>query len=377
MSDQATLNNAARVISAVTPQTPADSTLRQYFAQHRYVGPREKRLISKSVFAYYRWLQWLDHKASLQKQIEHAAELQTRFNTDPKSIKTEALNARAIPVWLREEMDIPAGYAASLQQEPALWLRARPGTAYKLADALGNCTPAQLPPALAALQAEHAHQLACALRFKGMQDLFRSEEFKTGAFEIQDLSSQIVGMIANPQPGETWWDTCAGEGGKTLHLADMMQNKGLIWSTDRSERRIETLKRRAGRAKLFNYRTAFWDGSAKLPTKIKFDGILIDAPCSGVGTWQRNPHARWTTQRNDVAELTLIQTDLLNHAAGSVKPGGRLVYSVCTLTRAESTGVAATFAAAHPEFEAESAVTLWPHEVGANGMFIAVWKKKK
>ena len=190
-----------------------------------------------------------------------------------------------------------------------------------------------------------------------------------------------------------------------------MANKGLIWSTDRNARRLDTLKRRAARAKLFNYRTALWDGSARLPTKTKFDGILVDAPCSGVGTWQRNPHARWTTTLNDVRELAATQLALLNHVAGSLKPRGRLIYAVCTLTRSETTAVAEAFTAAHPEFEPvspenreqktedretqvrppsdlppspslrrtgrpPSSVFLWPHELNANGMFIAAWRRR-
>jgi 16S rRNA (cytosine967-C5)-methyltransferase len=195
--------------------------------------------------------------------------------------------------------------------------------------------------------------------------------------------------LCSPLPGETWWDACAGEGGKTLHLADLMANKGVVWATDRNARRLDTLKRRAARAQLFNYRTALWDGSAKLPTKTKFDGILVDAPCSGVGTWQRNPHARWATSPGDVRELAATQLALLGHVAGSLKPGGRLVYSVCTLTRSETAAVADAFAAARPELEPHplpiaatgapdpSRVTLWPQEINANGMFIAAWKRKK
>ncbi|HWA26223.1 MAG TPA: RsmB/NOP family class I SAM-dependent RNA methyltransferase, partial [Lacunisphaera sp.] len=184
------------------------------------------------------------------------------------------------------------------------------------------------------------------------------------------------------QPGETWWDACAGEGGKTMHLSDLMQGKGTIWASDRSIRRLAKLKERAARAKVFNYRTAEWDGGAKLPTKTKFDGVLVDAPCSGIGTWQRNPHARWTTQPNDVHELAAVQTRLLNHAARALKPGGRLIYAVCTLTRAETTAVADAFTAAHPEFalssvlSSPSSATLWPHELNANGMFIAAWHRK-
>src|SRR5580700_11122720 len=101
-----------------------------------------------------------------------------------------------------------------------------------------------------------------------------------------------------------------------------MQNKGLIWSSDRAEWRLKNLKRRAARAQVFNFRAATWDSGAKLPTKTKFDGVLVDAPCSGVGTWQRNPHARWTATVNDVRELTIVQEALLGRAAPSVKPGG-------------------------------------------------------
>ena len=363
MADSATLNHAARILADVSADQRADTALRFYFEAHRYLQPPARRAISHMVFVYFRWLSWLDPKASPQKRLEQALELHARFTADPKSIKAEALAVRAVPPWLAAEMDLPADYLRQLQRDPALWLRARPGAADALAKSL-----------FAAERTEHSPD---ALRFTGTQDLFKTEQFKTGEFEIQDLASQLVGLACAPEPGQTWWDTCAGEGGKTLHLADLMRNKGLIWASDRHDKRLDTLKRRAARAKLFNYRTAFWDGGAKLPTKAKFDGILVDAPCSGVGTWQRNPHARWTTTPEDVRELAATQLALLNQVAGSLKPGGRLVYSVCTLTRSETTAVASAFAAAHPELTLSSSQTLWPHELNANGMFIAVWQNKK
>lgn len=368
MPDSATLNHAARVLGSIAGDLPADAALRRYLSDARKVGPREKRAISGAVFGYFRWVEWLDPKASLQKQIEQAAQLQERFAGDEKSIKAEALAARAVPTWLRDEMELPADYLRQLQREPALWLRARLGTAHRLARELGDCETTDRAPD--------------ALRYAGSQDLFLTPAFHAGAFEIQDLASQLVGHACAPKPGETWWDACAGEGGKLLHLADLMANKGVIWATDRNERRLAVLKRRAARAQLFNFRTASWDGSARLPTKTKFDGILLDAPCSGVGTWQRNPHARWTTRLADVRELAATQLALLNHVAGSLKPHGRLIYAVCTLTRSETTDVAAAFGAAHPELEplplfgsgTEPQLTLWPHQLNANGMFIAGWK---
>src|SRR6185295_12507460 len=123
--------------------------------------------------------------------------------------------------------------------------------------------------------------LADTLEYNGNNDLFRTPEFHEGEFELQDISSQAVGLICNPKPGETWWDACAGEGGKLLHLSGLMENKGLIWASDRAAWRLQKLKRRTARAKVFNYRSAPWNGEAKLPTKTKFDGVLLDAPCSG------------------------------------------------------------------------------------------------
>jgi 16S rRNA (cytosine967-C5)-methyltransferase len=373
MSDQATLNHAAQILEAVSAGERADTALRFYFENHRYLQPPAKREISHTVFVYFRWMSWLESKASPQKRLEQAAELHARFTADPKSIKAETLAVRAVPAWLWTELDLPAeakaDYLRQLQRDPALWLRARPGKSAALAKSLFAGEPSDRAPD--------------ALRFTGTQDLFKTEQFRSGEFEIQDLASQLVGVAAAPKPGENWWDACAGEGGKTLHLADLMMNKGVVWATDRNARRIDTLKRRAARAKLFNYRTDFWDGGRMLPTKQKFDGILLDAPCSGVGTWQRNPHARWSTTMDDVRELAATQLALLHNVAGSLKPGGKLIYAVCTLTRSETTAVADAFAAAHPELEplailgAGPRVTLWPHEHNANGMFIAAWTRKK
>ncbi|HWI57480.1 MAG TPA: RsmB/NOP family class I SAM-dependent RNA methyltransferase, partial [Bacillota bacterium] len=230
--------------------------------------------------------------------------------------------------------------------------------------------------------------LADALHYRGTTDLFRTPEFHAGAFELQDITSQAVGLFCASQPGQTWWDACAGEGGKTLHLSDLMANKGLIWASDRAAWRLARLKRRAARAKVFNFRAALWEGGAKLPTKTKFDGVLVDAPCSGVGTWQRNPHARWTCTPQDVQELSQLQQQLLARAAAAVKPGGKLIYAVCTLTRRETLGVVEAFQQQLTGFEPLESLNpldpaspqsaqlfLWPQQHGGNGMFIAAWKR--
>ncbi len=369
MPDSTTLNHAARVLASVADDLPADAALRRYLYGARRLGAPEKRAISRAVFAYFRWRQWLDARDSLQKQVGEAEGLQARFNADDTAIKVEALAARAVPAWVHGEMELPPAYLRQLQREPALWLRARPGEAARLVRELA--------------EGERSDHAPDAIRFTGKQDLFLTPAFHRGAFEIQDLASQLVGLACAPQPGETWWDACAGEGGKLLHLADLMGNKGLVWGTDRNERRLAVLRRRAARARLFNFRTEVWDGGPALPTKTKFDGILVDAPCSGLGTWQRNPHARWTTSPADVQQLAATQRALLDHVAGSLKPGGRLFYAVCTLTRSETVAVADAFSSGQPDLSAQSLfggasrLTLWPQEINANGMFIAAWKRKR
>ncbi|HEY4990042.1 MAG TPA: RsmB/NOP family class I SAM-dependent RNA methyltransferase, partial [Opitutaceae bacterium] len=358
-------NHASRVLDSLRPGFPADAALRDYLAGNRTLGAVGRRSVSRAVFAYFRWVNWLNAAESAQKRVLHALDFQARFDRDPASVKAEALGARGVPPWLAGEMGLPAAYLRQLQREPSLWIRAKIGTAAELARRLGTTDRAVLPPSLA------APADLSALRYRGTSDLHKDPGFQKGSFEIQDLSSQLVGHACAPAEGETWWDACAGEGGKTLHLSDLMRNQGLLWASDRSVRRLAILKKRAARAGMFNYRTAVWTGTGGASFKTRCDGVLVDAPCSGVGTWQRNPHARWTTSLGDVAELAGVQAALLRNAAPSVKVGGRLVYSVCTLTRTETTGVADGFEQAHPEFEpaalaiapASSRITLLPQDL--------------
>jgi len=369
---------AAEVIRQTGKDKPADAALREVLKSLRDLAPFDATEVARTVFIYYRWHVWLREERGVEAKMRLALRLNQRFQSDESSVPFSELRAKAVPAWTAAEMEISDEWLCSLQREPKLWLRAKRGTAGQLAGKL--------------LGAEVSPLLPDALLYRGEEDLFKTPEFHAGEFEIQDIASQVVGMLCAPSPGETWWDTCAGEGGKTLHLSDLMQNKGLLWASDRAEWRLQKLKRRTGRAKVFNYRSVFWDGGKKLPTKTKFDGVLVDAPCSGIGTWQRNPQARWTTSENDVRELSAIQKNLLANVAPSVKPGGKLVFSVCTLSRAETTEVAEQFNSSQPDFEpmvfpeiklnertvaGASSLTLWPQDLDGNGMFIAGWRRKK
>ncbi|HEY4300230.1 MAG TPA: RsmB/NOP family class I SAM-dependent RNA methyltransferase [Candidatus Didemnitutus sp.] len=398
MAETSVITLAVRVLQQVAEGMAADAALREALKRTRHrSAPVERRAVTRMIFAYFRWHEWLAKESRPADRLEEALELQDRFDRNPGAFKIEALAARAVPSWVADAIDWPepriggkpgateAAWLRQLQREPPLWLRVRRGREASVSRALGTGLALPEDPAFGPALAAPLAQLISARLYTGTADLFQTEVFRAGDFEIQDLGSQAVGFACAPQPGETWWDACAGEGGKTLHLADLMDNRGLIWASDRSARRLERLRERAARAKMFNYRAASWDGSARLPTKTRFDGVLVDAPCSGLGTWRRNPHARWTTQPDDVRELAAVQLRLLGHVAPGLKSGGRLIYAVCTLTRAETTGVVQAFSAAHPDFALEApwpgataspGVFLWPPVLNANGMFIACWRRK-
>jgi 16S rRNA (cytosine967-C5)-methyltransferase len=368
---------AATVISESDRAHPADHVLRAVLKRTKSLAPGDSPRVAHAVFAYFRWFGWLEQRTPLLKQLDQAAQLNQRFTREPEAFPQEELEVRAVPYWTKAEMDLNSAWLLSLQAEPTLWLRARLGQGERLAKKLGHCRKFGPGP------------LSDILEYQGKEDLFRTLEFHAGEFEVQDISSQAVSLICSPHPGETWWDACAGEGGKTLHLSDLMENQGLIWATDRSAWRLQHLKRRAARARVFNYRAALWQEGPHLPTKTKFDGVLVDAPCSGLGTWQRNPHARWTTRLKDVHELATVQESLLAKSSSAVKPGGRLVYAVCTLARSETVRVAQNFEARFPEFEPVAIanplkpasplgtrIFLWPQDFGGNGMFVVVWKRR-
>ncbi|MDB6015725.1 MAG: rsmB 1 [Pedosphaera sp.] len=368
------IHTAAEVVERASKEKPADAVLRTELRSRTGISREDGRAISIAVFAYYRWHGWLNLKETVPQQIRRALELNEAFQKNQLSVSDAEL-LRAVPGWIKDCVEVSTGWLRALQSEPALWLRARVGQGSELARELGDCRSAG------------AGALADALRYEGTKDLFRTPQFHGGRFELQDISSQVVGLVCDPKPGETWWDACAGEGGKTLHLGDLMRNKGLVWASDRAAWRLQQLKRRAARAGLFNYRTALWTGATKLPTKTKFDGILVDAPCSGLGTWQRNPHARWTVRPVDIVELAELQKRLLGNAVEALKPAGRLFYSVCTLSRNETSEVVEAITKQFPKlkpwplpnpFDEGAAETnqlwLWPEKTGGNGMFIAAWE---
>ncbi len=238
------------------------------------------------------------------------------------------------------------------------------------------------------------------LRLAGKPALNRLGPFERGEFEVQDEGSQLLVLLTDPKRGEMVVDFCAGAGGKTLALGAAMRNTGRLYAWDTSAHRLDALKPRLARSGLSNVHPARLaherdDRIKRLAGKVQ--RVLVDAPCSGLGTLRRNPDLKWRQSPASVAELQAKQRAILASAARLLAPGGRLVYATCSLLRAENEAVAEGFTAdaggqfepmpaarlleqagvpGAAELDTAGCLRLWPHRHGTDGFFAAVWQRR-
>ncbi len=194
------------------------------------------------------------------------------------------------------------------------------------------------------------------LRLEGTSSVLDLGESGT----IQNEASQIVGLLAAPQPGQRVLDACAAPGGKTTHLAEQMQDRGQIIALDPHPEGVERVRQAARRLHLHSIRAEVADATTWTDPGNGFDVVLVDAPCSGLGTLREHPEIRWRRILDDVKQVAALQKQILDRVAAMVKPGGALVYSTCTLLREENDDVIAAFLNTHPDFEIESAAAVLP-----------------
>lgn len=402
---------------ALILKQPADRCLRDKFRANHQLGSRDRRVINSTFFAVLRWWghlmpllpkNFVDAWRNGDNTIPEIADeewygaLAAALHLDaPKADICQAgqyweANAKAsdvaplkdlrllVPEWLENQissdLDRPLDELIAWQQKrPPVWLRMQchdeEGLIRGLAEdeiptAKGNVLP-------------HSLRILSENNF----NLKNQKNFRNGEYEIQDLGSQCVGAICSAKAGEQWWDTCAGSGGKTLMLAWMMNGKGSVVASDMRTFKLEELKLRARRAHFPNIRTCEWKGKDMPKFRGRFDGVLVDAPCTCSGTWRRNPGGRWTISEAEIGEFPPLQLQLLENAAAGVKTGGILVYSTCSMFECENRGVVKEFLKRHPEFRLVPFVNpltgetndgcnqVWPWQGDCDAMFTAKFQR--
>ncbi|GGG59066.1 RNA methyltransferase [Bizionia arctica] len=219
-----------------------------------------------------------------------------------------------------------------------------------------------------------------ALKLKERANVFTTEAFKNGHFEVQDASSQLVAEFLNVEPGMRVVDACAGAGGKALHLASLMENKGQIIAMDIYDHKLKELKRRAKRDGAHNIEPRHID-STKVIKKLydKADRVLIDAPCSGLGILRRNPDAKWKLQPEFIENIKKTQQEILQQYSRMVKPGGQMVYATCSILPSENKNQVDTFLASEmgEVFTFVKDKSILAHKSGFDGFYMALLEKKK
>ncbi len=395
---------------------PADSVVSRYFRDHRQLGPRERATLAETTYTVLRHKLRFEHFApsgSGPRERRLAILgfagprdfLKSALNDQEKSwldacdgVRDEDLLERhrhSLPEWLvqplREQLGDEFMALAQVLNEPApLDLRVNSLNSKR--------EDIQKELKVVGIASQPTPYSPWGLRLAGKPALTKLEAFTRGAIEVQDEGSQLLAALVDPKRGEMVVDFCAGAGGKTLALGAAMRSTGRLYAFDTSAHRLDALKPRLARSGLSNVHPAAIAHERDERIKRlagKIDRVLVDAPCSGLGTLRRNPDLKWRQSPQAVAELTAKQLAILRSAARLVKPGGRLVYATCSLLREENEGIAEAFAQAEAGWKLVPAVQalaplklgdaqalcrgdflrLWPHRHGTDGFFASVWER--
>ncbi|WP_138516462.1 RsmB/NOP family class I SAM-dependent RNA methyltransferase [Rhodoferax bucti] len=401
---------------------PADAIVSRFFRDNRGLGPRERATLAETVYTVLRKKQLFDHLApsgSGPKERRLAilgfygpgdflrsalSDQEKRWLDQCEAVKPEDLMERHrhnLPEWLVQPLKDQLGdgfwpLVDSLNLGAGLDLRVNAMKA-KRADV-------QKELQQAGIKAVPTPFSPWGLRIAGKPALNKNEAFLRGDFEVQDEGSQLLAMLVDAKRGEMVVDFCAGAGGKTLALGAAMRSTGRLYAFDTSAHRLDALKPRMARSGLSNVHPAAIaherdDRVKRLSGKL--DRVLVDAPCTGLGTLRRNPDLKWRQTLAGVEEMAVKQAAILQSAARMVKSGGRLVYATCSVLPQENEAIADAFSAANPDFVPLSAgevlanlkvdnapslcsggedgqlyLRLWPHLHQTDGFFAAVWQKK-
>jgi 16S rRNA (cytosine967-C5)-methyltransferase len=394
---------------------PADAVVSRYFRDHHQLGHADRAFVAETVFAVLR--------RGRSVEARCAGRLSDRNRLLVALAVTRGWSQRELAPVLKASEEEWLGAAKAMPESglpPAVrcdlpdWLYAALEAQYgadevlRLAAALNQPAPLDLrvntlktnrEAVLARFAAEGIAAVPgslspLAIRLRDKPALARHPLFLAGAFEVQDEGSQLLGYLLEPRRGEMVVDFCAGAGGKTLLLGALMKNTGRLYAYDVSDKRLARLKPRLARSGLSNVHPVRIEHERDSRIKRlagKVDRVLVDAPCSGLGTLRRNPDLKWRQGEDSIAELAVKQAAILDAAARLVRPGGRVVYATCSLLTAENEAVVDAFLAGHPDFTLAPAsqvlarhdivldgdtLRLLPHRHNTDGFFAAVLDRK-
>lgn len=420
MHPKALLDSCAELVRlCLSFEHPADAVVSRYFRENRSLGPRERATLAETAFAVLR-------KKLLFEQLARSGSgakerrLAILGFWGPRDFLLSALTAEE-KIWLTgcdgvSEADMLAPHRHNLPAWMATALQAQLGDDFwQFADAMQR--PAGLDVRVNShlakreeVQKEWAKLGVAAaltpyspwgLRLQGKPPLQKTDAFLKGQVEVQDEGSQLLALLLDAHRGEMVVDFCAGAGGKTLAIGAAMRSTGRLYAMDVSAHRLDALKPRLARSGLSNvHPVAIAHERDERIKRLagKIDRVLVDAPCSGLGTLRRNPDLKWRQTPAAVAELVQKQQAILSSAARLLKPGGRLVYATCSVLPEENEQVAQAFLAANPgwaplpmaqelarlKVQGEGSLCtpdglylrLWPHRHGTDGFFAAAWVKR-
>jgi len=424
MTPAGQLAAAIDLLSAIEADgRPADAIANHFFRTRRFIGAGDRREVSTLVWGVLRtrrhlgW--WLEHfGAAATPRLLLSVQAIFSGMTVHK-IGMAFTSGRYGPPALREhEIILLEKFAGHTIEHPNMpdavkyeipdWILPRlqaqfgpalPGEMAALAqpaplDIRVNALKATREEAIAALAREDLHAMPTpyspwGLRLAGRQSITSGDAFQSGVVEIQDEGSQLIALLVDAKPGMRVVDYCAGAGGKTLAIAMTMENKGHIVACDTSAPRLEGAIKRLRRAGVHNVEQHLLEPGDKWTKRQekKFDRVLIDAPCTGTGTWRRNPDARLRLEENDLVELVAKQKMILDQAQKLTKPGGRLVYATCSLLNDENEDQVEAFLARYPNFKRVpigdpapealhgNSMRLLPRAHGTDGFFAAILER--
>ena len=427
MHPKALLDACAELVRlTLTLEHPADAVVSRFFRDNRNLGPRERATLAETVYTVLRKKLLFDHLAPSGSGPRERRYAILGFY-GPRDFLSSALNEQE-KAWLANcdavrPADLMERHRHNLPEWLVEPLKAQLGDGFwPLVDSLSQSAPLDLRVNVlkekrADVQKELAREAIKSvatpyspwgLRIEGKPALTRLDVFSRGAVEVQDEGSQLLALLLDAKRGEMVVDFCAGAGGKTLAIGATMRSTGRLYAFDVSGHRLDALKPRLARSGLSNVHPAAIAHERDDRVKGlagKMVRVLVDAPCSGLGTLRRNPDLKWRQSPKAVEELVAKQTAILASAARLLKSGGRLVYATCSILPQENEEIARAFSAANPDFvplnmrelleqlKVEQAASLcsgpaqegeqggeflrlWPHLHATDGFFAAAWVRK-